>query len=186
MTLDLDTPSPVSSAELFEQKYVRPKEGRTLIVGSKLYGDTKEDRRKRYRNVLGVDLSEGEGVDRVLDMEGTIPSDLGSFDHVECMSVLEHSPKPWLIAQNIELVMNAGATLFLTVPFVWDYHPYEDDYYRFTQSGVRALFQRIEWEAVWNATWRLKEDKKAGRLHVGQVGYPFHPRTEIVAFGHRQ
>ena len=146
----------------------------------------KEDRRKRYADVVGVDLLEGEGVDRVLDMEGEMPSDLGAFDHVECMSVLEHSPRPWLIAANIERVMHEGATLFVSVPFIWDYHPYASDYFRFTQEGVKAIFSSIEWEAVANAHWQLTKSLKAGRLHVGERRYPFHPRTEIVAFGRRR
>jgi hypothetical protein len=185
MTLHLDMPSRVSSLEQFEARHVKPKAGRTLIIGSHLYGDAKIDRRSLYADVVGIDLESGRGVDRVLNMECEMPADLGTFDHVECMSVLEHSPRPWLIAQNIERVMNEGATLFLTVPFVWDYHPYSSDYFRFTQEGVRSMFSRIEWDAMHNAGWRLTKEKKAGRLHIGEIRYPFHPRTEICAFGHK-
>jgi hypothetical protein len=185
MTLRLDLLSIDCSLERFEREYVNPKKGRTLIICSHLYGDAKQDRRARYADVVGIDILAGDGVDRVLDMEGEIPSDLGMFDHVECMSVLEHSPRPWLITRNIERVMNVGATLFLTVPFVWDYHPYSSDYFRFTQEGVRALFSQIEWDCVYNAHWRLTKEKKAGRIKLGEVKYPFHPRTEIVSFGRR-
>ena len=55
------------SAELlaeFERLHVAPTAGRTLIVGSKLFSE-REDRRKRYPDVLGVDMQAGDGVVRL-------------------------------------------------------------------------------------------------------------------------
>ena len=71
-----------SAAERFEREVVRPRQGRTLIVGSKVYAD-KEDRRGRYSDAVGVDMLSGDGVDFVVNLEEPLPKALGLFDHVE-------------------------------------------------------------------------------------------------------
>ena len=80
-----------------------PRNGRTLVVGSKVYGK-KQDRRELYRKAVGVDLFEGDGVDFVHDMETPLPESVGTFAHVDCVSVLEHVRRPWLMAANIVFI----------------------------------------------------------------------------------
>jgi len=171
-----------SPLEQFEKQYVVPKEGRTLIVGSKVYGD-KEDRRERYADAVGVDMLEGDGVDLVLDLEEPLPDDIGLFAHVECMSVLEHSRRPWLMAQNIERLLEPGGTLFVSVPFIWRIHAYPSDYFRFTPEGVKAIFPGIQWDHVMLASHALQQNTKAHAVKVG--GHPYLSRTETVAFGRK-
>ncbi len=175
--------SPMSSLERFEREYVKPKQGRTLIVGSAVYKE-KEDRRKRYPDVIGVDMLEGEGVDLVLDLEEPLPEDLGKFSHVECMSVLEHSKRPWLLAANLERLMEPGSTIFVSVPFIWRYHPYDHDYYRFSRDGIRFLFPAIDWESLLYASDDLTDKNKANSTKVS--GHPYLSRTETVGFGVRR
>ena len=169
-----------SSLERFEAEHVQPKPGRTLIVGSQVYGD-KEDRRKRYADVLGVDMLEGPGVDWVIDLEEDLPDGLGQFEHVECMSVLEHSRRPWLMAANIERLMAPGATLFVSVPFVWRIHAYPSDYWRLTPEGVKSIFPGIEWRQLMLASDRLDDGKKIPAIKTS--GHPYFARTETVGFG---
>ncbi len=97
----------MTPTQTFERKFRRPKEGRTLIVGSHVYGG-REDRRKLYKKAVGVDMIAGPGVDVVADLEDTgsimdLWTGDGPFDHVECRSVLEHSRRPWRLARNIEV-----------------------------------------------------------------------------------
>lgn len=174
---------PVSALEQFERLHVTPNVGRTLIVGSKVYGG-KEDRRKRYADAVGIDMLEGDGVDRVIDLEEPLPDDLGLFDHVECMSVLEHSRRPWLMAANIERLMNPGASLFVSAPFVWRVHAYPNDYWRYTPEGVAALFPNIEWSALMMASNILSAKPKLMATHSN--GHPYMPRAEVAGFGHRR
>lgn len=129
--------------EYLQRHAIKP--GRTLVVGSKVYGQ-KPDRRKVYQNAIGVDLFEGDGVDVVHDLENTLPPELGLFDHIDCCSVLEHCKRPWLMCQNIEAAMAPGATILLQVPFVWRVHNYPGDYWRFTTESFDILFPNIEWE----------------------------------------
>lgn len=171
----------MSALEQFEQTYVRPRAGRTLIVGSQVYGG-KEDRRARYANAVGIDMLPGEGVDRVLDLEEQLPADIGQFDHIECMSVLEHSRRPWLLAANLERLMAYGGTLFVSVPWLWREHSYPGDYQRFSGAGLRQLFRNIEWSAMMQASDELLPEKAKIRA-VKIDGHVFMARTETCGFG---
>ncbi len=172
--------SPMSSLERFEREYVKPKQGRTLIVGSAVYKE-KEDRRKRYPDVVGVDMLEGEGVDLVLDLEEQLPEDLGKFSHVECMSVLEHSKRPWLLAENLERLMEPGATIFVSVPFIWRFHGYPSDYWRISPEALPLIFPNIEWQQRKLASHELLEKYKVSAVKVSD--HPYLARTETVGFG---
>jgi hypothetical protein len=171
-----------SPADEFVAQFVRPLEGRTLIAGS-FVADGKADRRRLYKDVLGVDMRKGFGVDRVLDLEEPLPQDIGQFEHIECLSVLEHSRRPWMLAANLERLLMEGGTLHLSVPFVWRFHDYPSDYFRFTAEGVRVLFPGIRWVALAYASNRLRGDHYLGALDVS--GHPFMPRCEVIGFGVR-
>jgi hypothetical protein len=170
----------------FEKKFVRPKKGKTLIVGSRLYGDGKPDRRLRYKDCVGIDMQEGDGVDLVHNLELPLPEYNASFAHVECMSVLEHCRRPWLMADTITTLMRPRASIFLTVPFVWRPHSYPSDYWRFTTKGVQELFPEIEWEVLeYSIGFELAKGvfKQSVLTPTGVV--PFLPRTEVLGFGHK-
>lgn len=176
----------MKATEKFERAHVHPRPGRTLIVGSKLYAG-KEDRRALYADAVGVDMLAGDGVDIVANMEEPLPKELGTFDHIECLSVLEHSRRPWKMAANIERLMKPGATIYLSVPFVWRVHGYPDDYWRFTRSGVRALFDRVGWVALAYAHVSLKYNDMQRSAEIPETGdHPWFARCEVVGFGVRQ
>lgn len=168
--------------EEFERRFVRPKPGRALVVGSRVFGE-KIDRRTLYAEAVGVDMEAGAGVDVVMDLEDGDIASLGLFDHVDCLSVLEHSRRPWLLAANIERLMAPGATIYLSVPFVWRLHEYPGDFFRYTDQGVRALFQNIQWAHLSYASEKLRTDHylKASPMH----SYPYLPRCEVFGWGLR-
>jgi len=172
-----------AAIERFEFRHVRPNSGRTLIVGSAVYME-KEDRRLRYADVLGVDMLDGEGVDRVLDLEEPLPDDLGTFAHVECLSVLEHSRRPWLLAANIERLMDPGATLYVTAPFIWRVHAYPNDYFRYTLEGLKTLFSNVEFSAMSYAHERLTP--KSNVPWMLRDDHLYFCRTEVCGFGARR
>lgn len=171
-----------SSVAVFERDYVRPVAGRTLVVGSALYTD-REDRRKRYPDAIGVDMQAGAGVDVIGNMEEALPG-LFTFAHVDCVSVLEHSRRPWLLAENIERLLMPGGSLFVTVPFCWRIHSYPNDYWRMTPEGLMSLFPNIVWTKVMLAHQTATEKMRLPAVKV--EGFPYFPRTETVAFGHRK
>lgn len=123
-----------------------PKGGRVLEVGSKDYGSTESFRGGvlNASEYVGVDIEEGKGVDVVLDLTQDV-GDLGLFDTVICCSVLEHTPTPWKMAENITRLTKSGGTVYVSVPWVQRYHPYPDDYFRFSPRGIESLFSEFEW-----------------------------------------
>lgn len=175
-----------SPHERFARKFVRPMDGRTLIVGSKLYAG-REDRRSLYRDAVGVDMLPGDGVDVVFNLEnpGAV-TELGTFAHIECWSVLEHSTRPWLVAKNIESLMQKGGTIYLTVPFAWRLHSYPQDFWRFSPRCVRdVLFPRIDWLHLMMADEKLRENDRTPVLGKGAVGQRWIARQEVLGFGVR-
>ena len=166
----------------FEKRHT-PAPGRTLIVGSNLYDTGKEDRRKRYNFVVGVDAQDGPGVDVVADLEGKIPPSLACFNHIECTSVLEHSKRPWLLASNLERMLPSQGTIFLAVPFVWRVHNYPADYWRFTRDGVLQLFPNIRWHELTYAHYKIDAKGKVPKLTANN--HPYLGRCEVLGFGER-
>jgi hypothetical protein len=169
----------VFATDDFEEAHVRPKPGRVLIVGSRVY-QNKPDRRKLHADCVGVDMQAGEGVDRVADLEH---EDVGQFAHIECMSVLEHVRRPWLMAANLERMLVPEGTIYVTVPFVWRVHGYPDDYWRFTASGVRQLFPSIKWTAEAYSHRRLTDADNI--TWVKHEDWPHCARTEVCMFGRK-
>lgn len=176
----------MSPLERFESKFVKPKEGRTLVVGSRLFSH-REDRRKRYADAVGIDMEPGAGVDVVLDLEEPTPEWLGTFAHIDLLSTLEHSRRPWLMAANLEKLLEPDGTIYVTVPWVWRLHSYPSDYWRMNPGAVRHLFSEIEWSAMRIATdtdlWP-EDQKKIPAVMQGDV--PFIQRAETCAFGRRR
>ncbi|MCH8829070.1 MAG: methyltransferase domain-containing protein [Planctomycetes bacterium] len=148
--------------------------GPFLEVGSKNYGST-QDLRSLFSgkgDYTGVDLELGAGVDVVLDMSGdfqTIERTLEGrrFGTVFCFSVLEHCKQPFRMAENLTRLLKPDGRLCVSVPFVWQFHGYPSDYWRFTHEGVKQLFPQIDF------------DENAGVSVTSRNG-DFHPLdTEI-------
>jgi SAM-dependent methyltransferase len=134
--------------KLFLTRSLPAVDGPVLEVGSRDYGNT-ENFRAVYAGgeYIGVDLSEGKNVDRVVDLAagiGDLPE--GHFALIICCSVLEHVRRPWVMAENLTRLLRPGGAIYIAVPWVWRYHPYPDDYYRFSWRGIIELFPRIEWK----------------------------------------
>lgn len=168
----------LSALEQFSHKHP-PKPGRTLVVGSKRYDD-KPDRRALYDNAYGVDLLGGDGVDLVHDLENPLPASVGTFDHVDCVSVLEHVRRPWKMAESLEQCLNDGGTLLVCVPFVWRVHAYPSDYWRMTTEALPVLFPSVRW-----LDRRYLVDGRRRKLVPGRegMGGPWLARAEVVAAG---
>lgn len=167
----------------FTQRFVRPKKGRTLVVGSHVYPG-RIDRRTLFEDVEGWDLIEGEGVDRVIDLEDENSLPRGEFSHIDCVSVLEHTPRPWLVAKNLQRILAVDGTIFVAVPFIWRVHNYPSDYWRFTIGAIRFLFERIEWQALRYMNLRMTEEGQKIKAYKLE-GHPYFPRTEVYGFGVR-
>ncbi|MDZ4817806.1 MAG: class I SAM-dependent methyltransferase [Planctomycetota bacterium] len=138
----------------FLRKKVPLVDGPVLEIGSKNYGNTSSFR-QTFTTVpyVGVDLADGLGVDVVADLTagiGTLPEN--HFALAICCSVLEHVHKPWLMAENIARLVRPGGQLYVSVPWVWRYHPYPDDYFRFSFRAIKSLFEHFSWDRAYYST----------------------------------
>lgn len=150
-----------------------------MVVGSKQY-EGRADRRALYRDAIGLDLEAGDGVDVVHDLETPLPDTFGLFDHVDCVSVLEHVRRPWVMCANIEAVMAPGATILVSVPFVWRIHAYPSDYWRMTIEALPILFPNVEWA---HRQYLCGNDIHKKPLAETINGLVYLSKTEAVAFG---
>lgn len=135
---------------IYLKKHVPSVSGPVLEVGSKDYGTT-ANFRKFYsgREYVGIDLEEGKNVDLVVDLaKGTGSLQQGYFDLAICCSVLEHVARPWVFAEHLTSLLRGGGVLYMSVPWVWSFHAFPDDYYRFSWRGVTELFPQFEWTNV--------------------------------------
>jgi hypothetical protein len=166
----------------FETKHVKPKKGRTLVVGSYINGPHR-DYRKDFKEAIGVDILEGPGVDVVHNLERPFPSNIGIFKHVVCHSVFEHVSRPWLAAENIQNVMDDGATIYLSVPWAWRFHSYPSDYWRISHEALKVLFPLVEWRSYSydvGGKHKLNEIQNVG---LTRGGVKYVARTMLHAFG---
>ncbi len=64
-----------------------------------------------------------------------------SYDCILCLDVLEHVPDPKRVILEIRRVCKPGGTLVLSVPFLHRVHAEPDDYWRFTEFGLREILR---------------------------------------------
>jgi hypothetical protein len=165
---------------LFIERHAEQFEGPFLEVGSKDYGNTQNLRAlfdgEADANYVGVDMFDGPGVDRVLDLAAdfaAIDEALGGrrFRTIFCLSVLEHCENPFAMAQNLLRLLAPGGKVCVSVPFAFRLHAYPDDFWRFTPSGVRKLFESLEFQSedsVWTTGLKQNDfrpiDSQLGKL----------------------
>jgi SAM-dependent methyltransferase len=98
-------------------------------------------------NYLGMDFEGAENFEYkdqpdVTYFDGKhLPLPDASVDHVLCTEVLEHSPEPAALVQEVLRVMKPGATGLFSIPWSARYHYIPYDYFRYTPSMLKLLFK---------------------------------------------
>ncbi|HYX31497.1 MAG TPA: class I SAM-dependent methyltransferase [Oligoflexus sp.] len=78
----------------------------------------------------------------------TIPFPDATFDSVFSSDVFEHVFELDGILDEIHRVMKPGAKILITVPFIYPEHEVPFDFGRYTQYGLKALFERHGFQVV--------------------------------------
>ena len=93
------------------------------------------------REVIGLDIHSGIGVDRVGDahaLDEMFSKD--QFAIVYSASLLEHVAAPWLVAAQCASVTAPGGVNIHQAPWVWPTHSAPNDFWRFSPEGLEQLF----------------------------------------------
>lgn len=92
------------------------------------------------REYLGVDVTEGPGVDRVVNAESLTESIQPGFDIVISTEMLEHVEN-WAVclAQLAEMTKAGGLLVLTTRSPGFPYHPYPIDTWRYSVRGMTRL-----------------------------------------------
>lgn len=91
------------------------------------------------------DVFDGIDVDVVADAHDLSPFPNNEFDAVIAISVWEHLRKPWLAAAAVHRVLRPGGAVLIETHFTFPVHGYPSDYCRWTDEGLKGLFDEPEW-----------------------------------------
>ncbi|MDT5295146.1 MAG: hypothetical protein QOJ76_2026 [Acidobacteriota bacterium] len=94
------------------------------------------------RSYVGTDITKDNPlVDRVCPVEALAVED-ESADVVICLSVLEHVDDPAQAVRELHRVVRPDGVVFATTHGCFPWHPYPQDHWRWTQTGLPLLFER--------------------------------------------
>ncbi|MFA5000610.1 MAG: class I SAM-dependent methyltransferase [Candidatus Paceibacterota bacterium] len=105
---------------------------------------------KPYKNLFlsssyqGIDIEGGGHTDqeKTVDkfFDGVhIPFPDNQFEVILCTQVLEHTPEPAKLLNEMARTLKTDGQVFITTPFVWNEHEIPYDFYRFTRYGLEQL-----------------------------------------------
>lgn len=119
--------------------------GKALITGAALEGHSLDIANLitglGYQ-VTTSDIAPGEGVDLIWDLQQPPPGTLrNQFSLVISCSVLEHIVDAESAARHLALSARQGGLIYISLPWVWRYHRYPDDFHRFHASSADKLFE---------------------------------------------
>ncbi len=121
-----------------------PAHGPIVALGTRGHnGDETNAWRKQFpgRAVIAVDIHDGPGVDLVGD--GHLLStyfEPGSVAAFVSDEVFEHVEAPWLIALEVQRILQVGGLALVSAPMTWPEHAAPNDFWRASPFGLRSLF----------------------------------------------
>jgi hypothetical protein len=112
--------------------------GNVLVIGA---GEKVQFYKDLFPNcsVLTSDVHRQYSPDIVFDAHA-IPFNNDQFDLVIAGQVLEHTMKPWIVASEIQRVLKVNGLAHIETPLNFPYHAHPYDFYRFTYTGLRSIF----------------------------------------------
>ena len=118
-----------------------------------------------------------------------IPVEDARFDYIFFNQTMEHLPQPHLALKELFRVLKPGGKLIYTAPFLYEEHEQPYDFYRYSQFGIRFLFdeagfefERLDWlEGYYSAVaYQLNTmyrylPAKPAQIIDGPLGYVLSP-----------
>ena len=100
-----------------------------------------------HSKIKNVDVFPYEHVDYVCDISD-LPFADNCVDIVFNISVLEHVPSPQKVVAEIHRILRPGGLVYSDVPFVVGFHASPYDFNRWTDLGLRKLYEDFEVESL--------------------------------------
>jgi SAM-dependent methyltransferase len=141
VTLRLPPDSVRGTIRAWIQQHVADLRGPVLEVGTagKPYWWTElRDMRPDLR-WIGLDQEDGQRVDMVANIERMPEVPDRIFASIVCAEVLEHVWDPKAALRELHRVCVPGGVALVTTLFSFPYHPFPDDYWRFSRTCLRRL-----------------------------------------------
>ena len=96
---------------------------------------------QKAKTYTAMDIHDFPGIDIVGDVLKPPLAD-ASYDTVLSTHVIEHVREPWVMVEQIARVLRPGGTVILMAPFMYPFHADPYDFFRFSEQGLRSLFER--------------------------------------------
>jgi SAM-dependent methyltransferase len=143
----------VNSSRVFLDRFAAaagaatPADGRVLDAGAgnglyRHHFDHAEYEAADFEAVPGKEYS---GNHYVCDL-AAIPVENDRFDIVLFSQTLEHLPQPGPVLDELHRVLKPGGRVFASAPLFYEEHEQPFDFYRYTQFGLRHLFEAAGFE----------------------------------------
>lgn len=115
-----------------------------LEVGTRRWGTEPTHHKALFPNAtryVMADFMDGEDVDVVSDVHDLDEFADNEFDAFYAASLFEHVQFPWIAAMAIFDVLKPGGWAFIATHHTFPVHGYPYDYTRWTDQGLRSLFE---------------------------------------------
>jgi SAM-dependent methyltransferase len=168
-----------STVEFFKQKekLLRPP---FLEIGSLIMPEYIQYSPKSMQTVsatdeyVGIDIFEGEGVDRVFDLAKAELADLADwkekFSTIHIHYIMEHVIDIFKMARNIDYITKPGGVLCFSAPFSWKIHRIPVDMWRFTPQSVDYLFSQFQFLPE-HAAWSTRGNQTFAIDHRQEIAF---------------
>jgi len=126
-----------------------------LLVGSKQYDYDKANLKTSLekfglKDVTGIDIFEGEGVDHVADITDSesdfIKKHQKFYTTIICMEVLTNVKNPFKASENLISLLKKDGFILLSECYVRKISKMPIDLWRFTYDGTKELFSSLKFD----------------------------------------
>jgi SAM-dependent methyltransferase len=132
---------------------------------------------KHADKYTGVDWSlsiHDSKADIIADLNKELPIKSDSADTIVSISVMEHLKEPKTFLKEANRILKPGGNIVLQVPFMWWVHEAPYDYFRYTEYGLKYLFEEAKFKNIkihpqsgfWSM-WTLKFNYQSKRFIKG-------------------
>lgn len=105
-----------------------------------------------------LDAMDGEDVDIVGDAHDLSSVFTGTFDAAIAVSVFEHVEYPWIVADELGVVIEPGGLVYIGTHQTFPLHGYPRDFFRFSKEALTLIFENAGFQTI-----------HAGYAHKAQI-----------------